>query len=330
VLLGLLALVVLIVAGTVRGPVPPAVLSLPLLAGALLLGSASFDVLVAVTAAGLLVETVVFWPNAWIILGGLVVLTVAVLGRAYVRLRERLGVDATTGAIMLADLHGRLQGDVALPALPAGWHAEQEVRAAYGTQLSGDFVVWVRQDRHLEFAVVDVSGKGADAATRSLQLSGAFGGLLGAVAPAQFLPACNRYVVRQGWDGGFATAVHLVLDLDSGRCELRTAGHPPAIHHRAGAGVWVPVPTRGPLLGVVDDAAYPPEERWLARGDAVVVYTDGVVESPRRTLDDGVDRLLGEAEGLLREGLAGGARRLVERTVDDTDDDATLVLIWRS
>jgi serine phosphatase RsbU (regulator of sigma subunit) len=94
--------------------------------------------------------------------------------------------------------------------------------------------------------------------------------------------------------------------------------------------VWEPVPTRGPLLGVVDDATYPPEERWLARGDAVVVYTDGVVESPRRTLDDGVDRLLGEAEGLLREGLAGGARRLVERTVDDTDDDATLVLIWRS
>ena len=61
--------------------------------------------------------------------------------------------------------------------------------------------------------MVDVSGKGEEAGTRALLLSGAFGGLLGALPPAEFLPAANDYLLRQDWDEGFATAVHLSLDL---------------------------------------------------------------------------------------------------------------------
>ena len=61
--------------------------------------------------------------------------------------------------------------------------------------------------------VVDVSGKGEGAGTRALLLSGAFGGLLGALPPGEFLPAANDYLLRQDWDEGFATAVHLSLDV---------------------------------------------------------------------------------------------------------------------
>ena len=51
----------------------------------------------------------------------------------------------------------------------------------------------------LEVALVDVSGKGVDAGTRALLLSGAFGGLLGSVTHEEFLPATNRFLLRQQW-----------------------------------------------------------------------------------------------------------------------------------
>ena len=61
--------------------------------------------------------------------------------------------------------------------------------------------------------MVDVSGKGEEAGIRALLLSGAFGGLLGALPADQFLPAANDYLLRQEWEEGFATAIHLSLDL---------------------------------------------------------------------------------------------------------------------
>ena len=69
----------------------------------------------------------------------------------------------------------------ALPSLPEGWGCESVLRPAGGVLFGGDFVVSACDGKTLEVAVVDVSGKGIDAGTRALLLSGAFGGLLGSV-----------------------------------------------------------------------------------------------------------------------------------------------------
>ena len=92
------------------------------------------------------------------------------------------------------------------------------LQSAYGDAFSGDFVVAnrSRDGKHLEVALVDVSGKGVNAGTRALLLSGAFGGLLGAMEPQKFLPAANAYLLRQDWNEGFATAAHVALDLETG------------------------------------------------------------------------------------------------------------------
>ena len=103
-----------------------------------------------------------------------------------------------------------------------------------------------RDGTRLEVVVVDVSGKGEQAGTRSLLLSGAFGGLLSALPPAEFLPAANDYLLRQDWEEGFATAIHLHLDLATGDFEIRTAGHPPAVQLHAGSGPLVGARLRGP------------------------------------------------------------------------------------
>jgi serine phosphatase RsbU (regulator of sigma subunit) len=97
---------------------------------------------------------------------------------------------------MLVDLRDRLTAQGEMPAMPVGWQAEVVLRSAGGASFSGDFLVATRSDdgSQLEVALVDVSGKGVDAGTRALLLSGAFGGLLGSVPHEEFLPATNRYL----------------------------------------------------------------------------------------------------------------------------------------
>jgi serine phosphatase RsbU (regulator of sigma subunit) len=206
------------------------------------------------------------------------------------------------------------------------------LRPAYGDSFSGDFLVATRSTdgRYLEAALVDVSGKGAAVGTRSLLLSGAFGGLLGATPSSDFLHVANQYLLRQRWPEGFATAVHLELDLQTGGYQIASAGHPPAAHFRAGSGRWQLVDSSpGPLLGVLDDGRYPRATGSLQRGDALLLYTDGVVEIPGRDLDLGIDRMLGQAERLVRGGFAGGAERIVDSALAGETDDRALVLIWR-
>jgi hypothetical protein len=332
-LLGLSALTMAISIGTLVWPawVPVSAFTLVLLIGGFVLRSRHMVLLYALVAAG--VGYVHLNRNAPVINGILLLLAAtAVLAWLLARSRWRLGLQGTLGGSMLVDLRDRLQLQGELPPLPAGWHAETVLRSAYGESFSGDFLVATRPNggRHLEVVLVDVSGKGAAAGTRALLLSGAFGGLLGAMGPDRFLPAANGYLLRQRWDEGFATAVHLDLDLETGDYRVTSAGHPPAAQFQAGSGRWVL--TRqggGPVLGVLDDVDFPGVSGRLARGDALLLYTDGVVETPGRDLDTGIDRMLGHAERLVRDGFQGGAGRIVEQARAGESDDRALVLIWR-
>ena len=182
----------------------------------------------------------------------------------------------------------------------------------------------------LELGLVDVSGKGLAAGTRALLLSGAFGGLLGTVPSRDFLTAANKYLLRQDWDEGFATAVHLVVELETGHYRFHSAGHPPIARLTAKTGRWSTEEAEGPLLGVLDDARFPATEGYLDRGDALLLFTDGLVERPGRDLDEGLDRLLGAAETRLTAGFTGGADRLINEVAPNVKDDRALVVVWRT
>jgi hypothetical protein len=241
--------------------------------------------------------------------------------------RSQLGVGGVMGESMFVDLRDRILGQGGIPVLPDGWHVESALRSAGGTPFAGDFfVATCPTPERLEVVVVDVSGKGEQAGTRALLLSGAFGGLLGALAPGRFLLAANDYLLRQNWDEGFATAIHLSLDLESGAFEIRTAGHPPAAHRAAGSGRWGVLTSSGPVLGLIEDAEYAAAYGVLRPGDAVLLYTDGMVEEPRRDIDLGIDRMLGEAETLLRGSFEGAATKLVEALGSQNDDRAMVVI----
>jgi hypothetical protein len=245
--------------------------------------------------------------------------------------RTRLGVAGLRGETMFVDLRDRILDQGRLPHLPQGWGVESALHSAGGTAFAGDFIVAAEdpETRSIQIVVVDVSGKGEEAGTRALLLSGAFGGLLGALPSAGFLPAANDYLLRQDWDEGFATAIHLWLDLTTGDFEVRTAGHPPAVHRLAGTGRWSVLRSEGPVLGLIDGADFGVERGRLGVGDAVLLYTDGMVEEPRRDIDLGIDRMIGEAESLLRGSFVGSAERLAKE-VGSKDDDRAVVVVHRT
>jgi serine phosphatase RsbU (regulator of sigma subunit) len=237
--------------------------------------------------------------------------------------------------VILAELRERLQVQGQIPPLPGDWHVEVQLRAARDVGLAGDFVASrVYQDaagvRFLDVVAVDVSGKGVSAGTRALLLSGALGGLLGSVPPERFLVEANRYLLEQHWAEGFATAIYLRVDLDTGAYRVENAGHPPMAHFDSGSGRWEMSPSHGPLLGVLGQVGYDADMGTVRPGDALLLLTDGVIEERGRDVEVGLDRLLGAAEQLVPRGdFRGGAAYLVDHVPARADDDRAIVLLWR-
>src|SRR5271165_5791555 len=277
----------------------PGVMILPILAGGLLLWPRALRIYFAFAAATLVYDVIKDKAGAGIV--ATIALT-AVFADVLARTRKKLGVQGLRGDRMVIELRDRIQAQGRLPRLGEGWGSSVVLKPAGGSSFGGDFVVSFFDGKTLEVALVDVSGKGIDAGTRALLLSGAFGGLLGSVPREDFLPACNSYMRRGSAAEGFVTAVHLALDLASGEYVIASAGHPPAVHYDAAAGRWRLTKAHGIVLGVLADlhgAATEAERGVLQRGDALMLYTDGLVEAPGRDIDVGTDRLIGEAERML-------------------------------
>lgn len=312
---------------------PVAMLVLPLIGAGLLLERRPTRIVLAVVAGGLAFDVLTMGVSDTGVRPGtlLVVLLTAGVAYEFARSREETGLSGASGEGLIVELRGRLEQQGALPPLPRGWVAEASVCPADGGPFAGDFVAAALTGggRQLEVALVDVSGKGVAAATRALLLSGAFGGLLGAVRPAEFLPAANAYLDRQEWEEGFATAVHVAVSLVDGAFSVVSAGHPPPALFDAGTGRWSLLEAAGPALGLLPEVGYAAVTGRLEPGDALMLYTDGLVEVPGRDLSVGIDKLLGEAERLVAAGWRGGPARVVERLSAGSTDDRGLVLLRR-
>jgi hypothetical protein len=330
--LGLAVVVVAIGIGAIRISgqwLSPGVMILPILAGGLLLWPRALRILF-VFVAGMLAADIVY-DRAGLGIAATIVIT-ALFADVQARTRKKLGMQGLRGDQMLIELRDRIRAQGKMPELPDRWDAVSVLRPAGGSSFGGDFLVSAFDGKVLELALVDVAGKGLEAGTRALLLSGAFGGLLGSVPHAEYLPACNAYLQRGGPPEGFVTAVHLTLDLVTGDYLISSAGHPPAAQFESGSGRWRLTKARGIVLGVVPDLRSKPESGSLRPGDALMLYTDGLVEVPGRDIDAGIDRLLGEADQLVTSGFAAGAARLVQtmQGAGPRSDDCALALIWRS
>lgn len=262
------------------------------------------------------------------VVAGLIIEVLAVAVILFHASRQKSGLPVALSEPMLARLRDRLQAQGRMPALPAQWRAQSALLTAHGTSYAGDFLVTdVQDDRWLEVVLVDVCGKGVTVGAQALQFSGALGGLIGALPPAELMQAANTFLLRQDSEESFATAVHLLVDMDTGDYMINSAGHPPALRWDSEPGGWFIDSARGTALGVIPDPDLQPSTGTLHPGEALMFYTDGVVEARGRDLDEGTEWLRRAAlTAVLSRGFSGLPRRLLKQVPSGVDDRALLVI----
>ncbi|WP_435743719.1 PP2C family protein-serine/threonine phosphatase [Nocardioides sp. SYSU DS0663] len=282
---------------------------------------------VLVVSAGVMVHDGPITGPRGSILATMVVSVALIL---YQSSQQRSGLPGPLSEALLAELKARLQAQGKVPALPAGWMAQSALRASHGSRYAGDFLVADLTDdgRRLEMVLVDVCGKGSAVGPQALQFAGALGGLIGALGPHALLTAANRFLLRQESEESLATAVHVVVDLHDGAWTVTSAGHPPALRYDATTGQWLLDGARGMALGVVPEPEFRSSSGVLEPGEALLFYTDGVVESRDADLDAGIDWLRETARVAVVRGFAGAARRII-RQVPRGDDDRAVLLLHR-
>ena len=280
---------------------------------------------VLMSAAAAAVHGGMHGTRSWV---GMVTLVVAVALVIYHASRQRSGLPVALSEPMLAKLRDKLQSQGDIPELPGGWRSQSAAITAHGTGYAGDFVVADLPDRrHLEMVLVDVCGSGSSVGPQSLQFSGALGGLLGALPPVELMQAANAFLLRQYADESFATAVHVLIDLETGTYVITSAGHPPALHWRNEPGGWFVDNASGTALGIIPDPPLTPSWGHLEPGEALMFYTDGVVETRGGDLDQGIEWLRNEAlNAVVGKGFDGAAQRILSRVKRGDDDRAVLIL----
>lgn len=182
-----------------------------------------------------------------------------------------------------------LQESLLPPALPE--IAGLELAAAYrpvgqGVEVGGDFYDVIGTAREDQWAVVigDVCGKGAPAAAlTALARHTIRAAALQARRPSVILRQLNEVMLRHASERPFLTAVYACLrrmedETWPYRLTLAVGGHPLPLLLRADGKVDA-VGQPGSLLGILDEAEFTDEMVPLARGDVLVLFTDGLTEA---------------------------------------------------
>ncbi len=120
--------------------------------------------------------------------------------------------------------------------------------------------------------------------------------------------------------------MHVLLDLETGDYQLTSAGHPPALIWSPAGGAWEVDKARGTALGILPLPELHMTSGRLSPGDALMFYTDGVVETRHTDLDEGVAWLQREALRAIEPGFDGAARRIISKVSRGDDDRAVLIL----
>lgn len=187
-----------------------------------------------------------------------------------------------------------------------------------------------RRDGTLAVAVGDVSGKGVAAALIMAMAQGLLGLLHDLGVPLEEIAvALNRNLARFNPGNRFLTLATALVS-PGGGVQVCNAGHCPVAVLRRG-GTLELVPASGPVLGILDGVEWTTAPIRLARGDALVLYSDGILESfapdGRMFGEEGVRQALLARAGLSPRAIAEGLMIAASnhRHGGEPDDDVTIL-----
>jgi hypothetical protein len=111
---------------------------------------------------------------------------------------------------------------------------------------------------------------------------------------------------------------HGPMPIQSARRRLRRP-RPRTLAHR----------NRGAVIGLTDRNQFHTRTMWLADGDTLALYSDGLIERRGETLHVGIDRLRERLTEVDRDDLFGEAEAVVDDLVGARPRDDTLLLLVR-
>jgi len=183
-------------------------------------------------------------------------------------------------------------------------------------------------DGRIGLMIGDVVGRSLTAATVMGRLRAAGRALLLADPhPARVLERLDQ-LARTIDSAPYTTCCCVVVDPVNEELTYSTAGHPPALVVDAGGGTHFLWDAQGPPLALpMHGKSRPYASTPFTVGDRIVLYTDGLVERRRESIDAGLDRLAAAAATDSRSDVARLCRRLVDGLFDDfTQRDDVAVL----
>jgi hypothetical protein len=205
--------------------------------------------------------------------------------------------------------------------------------AGEGALVGGDFYdLFEAGEGRWAVALGDVSGKGPEAAAvTGLVRYTVRAAIVRDIRPSSVLEAVNRQILRQNVPRFCTAAVGRIELAESGlRMLLSCGGHPPPLVYRREQRVES-LECTGSVLGVWPDPNLRDVAVELRPGDAIVFYTDGIIERFERAGRGGDAQLV----ALLWETEGGEAERIADRIYEEAAlpegerpmDDMALVVL---
>jgi sigma-B regulation protein RsbU (phosphoserine phosphatase) len=218
---------------------------------------------------------------------------------------------------------------------PSGYGVAVHFKPALG--VSGDFYDQIDLGAgRVAYVIGDVSGKGVSAALYASTLTTHMRyQAVGQSDPGAILSRTNAVLAGRGHEGMFATMIVAVLDTATGAVQMANAGHPPPFRRRRDGTTEAVRGTTATPIGLDPSVSYPVAPLTLAPGDALVLYTDGVIEAldvKQRLFDEArTIEAIGASNGT-PDGVVRALSTAIEKFVGSASqsDDITILTLCRN
>lgn len=213
------------------------------------------------------------------------------------------------------------------------------IRAKYEPmmEVGGDFYDFLQiDDNRIGILIADVTGHGVAAALISSMVKIAFYMSHDRMDdPAALLSKINASLFEHIY-GRFITAFYIFIDLKEMKAVFSNAAHWPIYIQNRYTGDLSELTIRGRLIGISREENYRNQSVNLAKGDRIVLYTDGLIEER-----DSKGELLGEERfmDLIKESSSKLPSRLIDEVFitlynwsgrfnsEGLEDDATMIVV---
>ena len=237
------------------------------------------------------------------------------------RISEQRSVTAIMQRTLLPD---------ALPQIPGMRFSAKYLPAGSGIKIGGDWYdVFQLSSGRVAFVIGDVVGRGVLAASVMAEIRTALrvymvqGHKLAAV-----VSMLNDLLIAMGHNRG-ATLSILELDPEVEELEVVTAGHlPPLLVEPEGA-IRMLEQKHGLPVGVRTGHVYEASRYPFPTGSRLLLYTDGLIERRRESIDEGLQRLTAAVQAAVERTDSSFADRVYRALLDETplEDDVALLAV---